>query len=123
MCERLCIVSTLKAYLRRTKPLRKPGAKQLLLSYIFPYGPISRDTLARWTVNVLRMSGLDTAKFKGHSTRGAAASKAYRIGCNINAIMRLAGWKCSVSFAKHYRKDIELDPAEVPNRLLAQALE
>jgi integrase len=122
MCEHLCVVSALKAYILRTKKLRKPESTQLLVSYIFPYKPISRDTLARWTVTVLRLAGLDTKKFKGHSTRGATASSATRMGCNINAIMKLAGWRCSTSFAKHYNKQLEIVPQDVTNRLLEGAL-
>ena len=45
----ICILTTLKAYLERTKPWRvNDNYSQLLLSFIKPHKPISSDTIARW---------------------------------------------------------------------------
>ena len=46
---RLCVVTTLKEYLTRTKFARETrSCSQLLLSYVKPYGPVSRDTISGW---------------------------------------------------------------------------
>ena len=47
-CRRLCVVRTIKEYLRRTDTLR--SSYQLLVNFVRPYGAISRDKLARWTL-------------------------------------------------------------------------
>ena len=41
----ICVVTTLTEYLVRTKVLRPSGQSQLLISYVKPYKPESRDTL------------------------------------------------------------------------------
>lgn len=112
----LCVVTTLKAYLSRTKNFR-PEPAGLLLSYIFPYKPIKRDTLANWAKEVFRMAGLSD-KYKLHSTRGATASAAKRLGVALNSIMKHAKWRCVQSFAKHYDKDIDQENEEVSATLL-----
>ena len=121
LCKRLCVVRTLKEYLVRTEGLRG-GQKQLLISFVRPHGAISRDTLGRWTLLVLRLAGIDTSRYKSHSTRGAAASAAKRIGVPLNLILKQASWKCEESFARHYDKQIEPAPNAVGHAILAEAL-
>ena len=121
-CYRLCVVRAVKQYLERTKSLRK-GEKQLLVSFAPPYKPISRDTLARWTVKTLSLAGIDTAKYSGHSTRGASASAAKRCGVPINLILRQAGWRNEGSFAKFYDKSLDQDKTTMGQALLQRACE
>ena len=78
-CYRLCPVRALKEYIKRTQSLRGRET-QLLISFVRPHKAVSRDTLARWTLRVLELAGIDTARYKGHSTRGASASAANRLG-------------------------------------------
>ena len=115
---RLCVVRTLKLYIKRTEKVRKQ-TKQLLISFVPPHKAISRDTLARWTLKVMDLAGVDTNKYKGHSTRGASASAGRKLGVGINQIMKHAGWKCVESFATFYEKEIEKE-GEVAKRLLDQ---
>ena len=117
-CKRLCVVSTLRVYLKKTECVRGHG--QLLLSFLRPHAPISRDTLSRWTVQVLRESGVDVTKYKGHSTRGASTSAARRLGVPTHLILKQASWKSAESFAKFYDKELESDPTEVGRALLQQ---
>ena len=104
-CPRICVVRALKMYVRRTKALRL--SEQLLVSFIRPHGPISRDTLARWTVQTLDRAGVNTNIYGAHSTRGAVASGAKALGISVKAILKHAGWKTERAFAKHYNKKIE----------------
>ena len=67
--KRNSVVRTIKSYLCKTKAIRINNS-QLLLSYIGPHEPISRVTLARWTINVLKWAGIDIEKYKADSTRG-----------------------------------------------------
>ena len=98
MCR---VVRTIKRYKARTARVRGVNS-QLLLSYIKPHAPISRATLARWTINGLNRAGIKTERYKGHSTSSAKA-----MGANLNAIMRNASWRDSKSFAKYYHTSIE----------------
>ena len=118
-CKRLCVVRTLKVYLRRTDEVRKHD--QLLLSFVKPHGPISRDTLARWTVRTMELAGLNVEKYKGHSTRGATASAARRLGVPLNLIMKRASWRNVESFARYYNKELDNDENEVGQALLRNA--
>ena len=119
-CKRLCVVRCLKLYLAATENHRKNN--QLLLSFVKPFGAISRDTIARWTLMVMRLAGIDTDRYGGHSTRGASTSAAKRLGVPLNLILRQASWRSVQSFAKHYDKDLEPDVAQMGQTLLMGAL-
>ena len=100
----MCSMSQL-GYLSKTKQIRK--SCQLLVSYIKPRKAISRDTLARWTIGILKLAGVNTTKYASHSTRGAMLSKARQLGISVKRILVHAGWKTARSFAQHYNKRIE----------------
>ena len=68
--SRLCVVTTLKEYISRTEPLRG-SESQLFVSYTKPH-----KAVGRWVKTVLSSAGIDTKKFKPHSTRAAAVSAA-----------------------------------------------
>jgi integrase len=104
-CDKLCVLRTLKAYLRATVELR--SSTQLLVSFVRPHAAISRDTLARWTLAVLKKAGVDTDRYGSHSTRGALVSSARKLGVSVKALLNHAGWKSEVSFARHYHKRVE----------------
>ena len=67
--QRLCVVASLREYLKRTKTLRN---NQLLISYPKPHKGVTTDTISRWLKLVLKLAGIDTAKFNGYSTRAAS---------------------------------------------------
>lgn len=99
----LCIVLHLKEYLRRTS-LHRNNQPQLLLSYVKPFKPISKDTLSRWLKETLAQAGIDVKKFSAHSTRAASTSAAEAKGVPIQCIMNSAGWSNCNTFAKFYKK-------------------
>ena len=72
---KLCPLSMLKEYIQKTKPLRN-SAKKLLISFMQPHKAVPRDTISRWTKDVLKPSIIDITTFTAHSTRAATASKA-----------------------------------------------
>ena len=119
-CYRLCVVRTLKAYLTRTTDLRG-SEKQLLISFMRPYKAVSRDTLARWVIKTMDLAGINTQKYRSHSTRGAAASAAVRMGIPLNLILKQARWRSETSFAKYYNKRLDED-GSVGRTLLEAAL-
>ena len=119
-CNDLCVVRALKMYLKRTQFIRSYSS--LLLSFVRPYKPISRDTLSRWTLCIMKLAGLDTDKYKSHSTRGASTSAAKRLGVPINIIMKQASWRSVSSFAKFYDKKLEGETAVMQEVLLNNAV-
>ena len=99
----LCVVKTLKEYLKRTETKRNK-AKQLFISYQKPYRPISKDTLARWLRDILTRAGIDTEIFAAHSTRAASTSAAVARGTPIDEVLKAAGWASESTFTKYYKK-------------------
>ena len=103
--SRLCVVTTLKEYISRTEPLRG-SESQLLVSYTKPHKAVSRDTIGRWVKTVLSSAGIDTKKFKPHSTRAAAVSAASNASDSLNEILKTAGWSSESTFGKFYNKPV-----------------
>jgi len=110
--KKLCIVSTLQEYLRRTEKLRG-GEDQLLISYGPPHKKIGRDTLSRYVKTILTQAGIDTKRFKPHSLRSAATSLAARTNVSIATIMASIGWKRESTFAIYYNKRLETNTGEL----------
>ena len=104
--EKLDVVASLRAYLARTARLRKRET-QLLISYVRPHGKIVACSVARWLQEVMKLAGIDTEKYKAHSTRGASASKARRIGLSVQEIMERANWLRESTFRKFYYRETE----------------
>jgi hypothetical protein len=102
--RRLCVITVLREYMRRTAPLRG-HTTQLLLSFHKPHKPVARDTLARWLKLIMTAAGIDTSVFKAHSTRAASVSAAAHTA-PIEEILRTAGWSSAGTFAKFYNKPI-----------------
>ena len=81
----------IKEYLKRTKLLRQ--SDQFFVQCAKPYKGVSRDTVRRWTKQVLKLSGVDTVRFKAHSTEAAATSLADSRHVPMDTILKFSGWK------------------------------
>ena len=101
----LCAYTTLQEYLSRTAQWREHNGP-LLLSYVKPHKPVSRDTIKRWMRTVMKNSGIDTNQFTAYSTRAAAVSKAAETSIPMECILKTAGWSRESTFAKFYHKNI-----------------
>ena len=106
--KRLCVVELLTAYIERTASLRK-NTQQLLICYVAPHGPASKDTISRWVRQTMKDAGINTSVFKPHSTRSAATSAAKAANVPIHEIMNTAGWRSDSTFAKFYDRPITND--------------
>lgn len=108
--RRICIYTVYKEYMLRTKLFReKQSHGKLLLSYVKPHSPVSRDTVSRWIKTVMTRAGIDTSIYKSHSVRSASTSKAKTNFVPISNILKKAGWSNSKTFAKFYDRKIEKD--------------
>ena len=103
--KRICVVTYLKEYMKRTKPFRKENNDQLFLSWK-NHKPISKDTLSRYIKTGLQMAGINTDIYKAHSTRAASTSAAQKT-LDIASILKAASWRNAQTFAKYYSKPIE----------------
>lgn len=103
---KLCVVTYLREYIKRTSSLRG-SAKQLLISFVKPHAEVSKDSISRWCKTVLTSSGIDTSKFKSHSTRAASASLLADSNVNIKDILISAGWSNEKTFRSFYHKPLE----------------
>ena len=103
--NRLCVFTTLKEYISRTEHLRG-SESQLFVSYSKPHKAVSRDTISRWVKTVLSSAGIDTKKFRPHSTRAAAVSAANNASVPLDEILSTAGWSSQSTFAKFYNKPV-----------------
>jgi len=117
--EKLCPVSTLSVYIERTKLLR--NTNQLVISYVAPHGGVSSQRISKWLCELLRLAGIDTNLFKGHSYRHASTSRANAKGVCIDTIYKSAGWsEKSKVFAKFYDKPVE-SQSEFANAILSSS--
>jgi len=98
---KLCVISALEEYLKRTESKRCKTDK-LLLCYARPYGPASKDTVARWLKTVLEEAGINN--FAPHSFRSAASSEMIRRGVPIDEVLKTAGWSNASTFHKFYNR-------------------
>jgi len=52
---------------------------------------------------VLSSAGIDTKKFKPHSTRAAAVSAASHASVSLDEILKTVGWSSESTFGKLYK--------------------
>lgn len=102
--RRLCPITVLLEYLRRTKELRVHD--KLFVSTVKPHGAVTSSTIARWIKLVILYSGIDPKTFSAHSTRGAASTKAALANVPLSTIMKTAGWSRKDTFTVYYNKPI-----------------
>lgn len=112
--QQLCVYTTLRHYLARTQVFRNDDKTSLILSYVKPHNPVGSSSIGRWIKTVLCCSGIDTTRFKAHSTRAAATSKASQT-IPVDQILQHIGWANEKTFQTFYNKpicnDIEFDKA------------
>ena len=103
--DKLCVLSCLKEYIKRTEVLRK-SCRRLFVSYVKPYNMATVDTISRWLKQTLKLSGINVERFKAHSFRSAATSAAKACNVPIEHILETANWKSAETFRKYYDKPI-----------------
>lgn len=104
----LYVINHLNEYLKKTRSLRGEENK-LFVSYVQPHRGISKDTIARWIPTVMLKAGLDITKFKPHSSRSAATSKATQACVPVQDILKQAGWSSHRTFDRFYNKPVRKD--------------
>ena len=106
--KKLCIVTHLLEYLKRTSALRGES-KQLLISFIKPHKPISTETTSHWIKNFMALAGINTSQYKTHSTRAASTSHLASKHFDLKSIMQAAGWSNEETFQRFYNFSADCD--------------
>ena len=97
----LDVVLCIRAYWARSFHVRG-NEKQLLISFVKPHKAIATCSVARWLQIVMKEAGIDTDKYKAHSTRSASVSKARAMGLSAQEIMARANWAREATFQRFY---------------------
>jgi hypothetical protein len=102
----LDVVACLRTYILRTTDWREDKSKhKLLLGTVAPHNPVKPCTIANWLKKTMQAAGIDTTKYKAHSTRGAATSKASSGGMSVADILHQANWARAKTFEKFYQRN------------------
>ena len=103
----LQIKTCVQEYLSRTKHLRVRLQFFFFISFVKPYKPVSKSTVARWAKTTLGLAGVDLTRFKSHSIRAASTPATSRISVSLGTILRTAGWpKKHCTFDQYYPKEV-----------------
>ena len=113
---RLCPVSTLDHFIRRSSGLR--SSNSLFVKLIKPHDGVCPATIGSWIKHLLVKIGVDVNKFQGHSTRSSASSMAAVRGASVKDIMDRGLWKESSTWQSFYNKNIQDSPQSIQTALL-----
>jgi len=101
-------------YMNRTLPLRAacvkrglPKPTKLFLSWKTKM-PVAQNTISRWLKLILKIAGINTEMFSGHSFRGSSLSAAYSSGVSTSQILKAGDW-CNVNTFLNYYNNPEED--------------
>ena len=88
---KLCVVTHIKDCIKRTETLRPPDCQQLLISFLKPHKPVSKETISRWCTQFLNTAGVNVKKFKAYSTRAVSTSHLAAHNIDIASILKTVG--------------------------------
>ena len=101
----LCPIQTIRDYLQQRTPLA-PQTDEFFLTHRRPYHPASKDPLARWVKEILKLSGIDASQYAAHSCCSASSLKAKMSGVPMEQILKCGQWKSTHTFVNFYDKQI-----------------
>ena len=99
-------------YLKRTAELRSSSvnqeARHLFLSVNKPHKAVSKQTIASWIVNVIKLAYDESeVNIRAHSTRAIGPSYALFKGASITLILEAADWSSDATFKKYYYREMD----------------
>lgn len=103
--QALCPVAALVVYCNKVSTL-SPDRNSLFVSFCKPHACVSPKTLARWTISMLDLAGVDTSIWKSHACRSASALH-HRTSRQLSCIEihKLADWSLAGNiFKKFYER-------------------
>ena len=113
--RKLCPVRALRAYLERTKGLRKGQVENLFLAPKDPSRPASKNALAYFIKSTILEAYQNVSEFTmklckvtPHEVRAVATSLAFNHNLAMEAVLEAAQWRSNSVFTAHYLKDIAI---------------
>ena len=100
----ICPAATLLSYIQQTESFRKEDSRYLFVTR--EGRDASSDSLRRWMSEMFEKVGIDTEKFKPHSTRAVSSSTLWTKGRSMHEIMKLANWSSADTFRRFYWKPV-----------------
>jgi hypothetical protein len=82
-----------------------------------PFGPVSRETISRWLKTVMSLSGIYPKSYSSHIIRSAVVNMAYQNAIPVEKILQRAGWTNARTFAKYYKKPIDMENQRFHNTI------
>lgn len=105
--KELCPIASLSRYIELTAVLRS-DSDSLFVGLAKAHKPVNSQTISRWLVSVLRLAGIDSNLFGAHSYRHSSTSKAFKLGIQVDTILKRVGWTPnSQTFARFYNRPID----------------
>ena len=71
------------------------------------YKQCSKDTMAHWIKETLKVAGINSGIYLGHNLRAASTFSAASERVSLTAIIKSANWTKESTFKKHYKKEID----------------
>ena len=109
----LCPLTTLLAYIDRTKFRRGTVSHLFVLCTTQEPRPATHTTIVRWAKDIMKEAGLGS--YKIHSSHSASSTSALLMGMPLDAIITHVGWTKASTFIKYYMKPI-LNKKDSANR-------
>ena len=99
---KICVFTAVVDYLACTKALRAKDKDKLFIITRRPFTPAVGVTVSGWVKTCMEQAGVDTTKYKTHSTRKASTSQAAAASMLLATILKAAGWASGSTFAQFY---------------------
>ena len=99
----LCPVVYLKAYIRRTAPLR--SSEKLFVSVVAPHCGVTTPTISTWLQQTITRSGQNGT---GGSTRAVSSTKALMSGASLAAVLEAGDWARVSTFSRFYYRPLSV---------------
>ncbi len=121
-----CPVRALKYYLKRTEDIRGQEDRLFIITKK-PYSGASKQTIARWLVDIIKasLSAEDShnlgSHVSAHSLRSQASAWASYKGASLSDIMDAMGWSSTTTFQTTYLKDVYARSGATAARVLSSA--
>ena len=84
-----------------------------------PHKEVCSSTISGWIIKVLNLSGIDTAVFKGQSSRSAASGEAELAETSFSDILSISSWSNETIWQKYYHKPVVTPEASFQRKLLS----
>jgi hypothetical protein len=109
---KLCVVAAWEEYLNRTVNVNRIKDR-VFISNDKKGKEIGSETIAKDTMKAMELAGINTNRFKSHSTRISVASKVIEKGASVDDVMRAGRWRSKEVFEKFYNRSHQLEVANL----------